>query len=152
MEPPSINMDGFSRRLHHVIDVARGESKSRGHEYVGTEHLLLGVIADGGGVAIAVLEKLQIDLGVVTAYLDAIARVRESSGPSDAELPFTTRAKAVLELSIAEARGFDHSYISTEHLLLALVKENTCPAGQVLSEMGVTYDAARTATIELLGP
>jgi len=114
----------FTDRVKKVMQLAREESVRLGNDYVGTEHLLLGLIREGDGVAIAVLRNLHVDL-------DELARSIEKSITSSGGMmtigqmiPFTPRAKKVLEIAAQEARAMSHKYIGTEHILLALMKDN----------------------------
>ncbi len=140
----------FTERVRAVLTLAREEAAWLGHEYVGTEHQLLGLIDQVEGVAAAVLTNLDIDGEVVS---DSVRRMVRA-GPRSTRwpyLPYTSRAKHVLELAMAESRELGHSYIGTEHLLLGLLREGTGIAAQVLAEMGVTERSVRTETLRLLG-
>jgi len=145
-----MNGYNFTERVRKVLALARDEARSLNHEYVGTEHLLLGLIREGEGIANAVLENLKIEPGVVTQKLaDTLQRGKASVDYPD--LPYTSRAKKVLELSMAEARDLSHNYVGTEHLLLGLLREEKGIAAQVLNDSGLTLSAARAEVLHLLG-
>ncbi len=139
----------FTERARKVIILAREEAEKNQHEYLGTEHLLLGVLKDAGGVAIAVLQRLSVDLKQVRLEVE-----RNMPAASNTliigDIPFTSRAKKVLEYSVEEARSMGHSYIGTEHLLLGLMREKDGVGARVLNSLGVTYADVREQTINLL--
>jgi ATP-dependent Clp protease ATP-binding subunit ClpC len=110
---------------------------------VGTEHILLGLIREGEGVAAAVLQSLNVDLEDVQQKIEETVKKGKAAPSSGNDLPYTSRAKKVLELAMAEARELSHSYVGTEHLLLGLLREEKGIAAQVLTEVGVALDAAR---------
>ena len=140
----------FTERVRKVLAMAREEAIRLQHDYVGTEHLLLGLIREGDGVASAVLQHLSVDLDQIHQRVEE--SVREGKATiALGELPYTSRAKKVLEFSMTEAREFNHSYVGTEHLLLGLLREEKGIAAQVLNSLGVTLDEARGETIKLLG-
>jgi len=143
--------DKFTDRARKVIAFAKGEAQRIGHEYIGTEHVLLGIIKDGGGIAAAVLETLSVDLEKLK--VDIEDRVMESQGGTmiAGEIPFLPQAKKVFELAAEESQSLGHNYIGTEHLLLGLLKEGEGVAARVLLEMGVTYRKAKETTINILG-
>ena len=125
--------DRFTDRAKKVMSLARQEAQKFNHEYIGTEHILLGLVQEGNGVAANVLQKMAVDLDKIRQEVEKIVK----SGPSMAtmsNLPFTPRAKKVLELAMEEASQLGHNYIGTEHLLLGLIKENEGIAAQVLAE------------------
>lgn len=130
--------------------MAREEAIRLQHDYVGTEHLLLGLIREGEGVAAVVLQHLSVDLDQIHEGVEE--SVREGKATiALGELPYTSRAKKVLEFAMTEARDFNHSYVGTEHLLLGLLREEKGIAAQVLNSLGVTLDEARGETIKVLG-
>ncbi len=143
--------DKFTDRARKVIAFAKEEAQRIGHEYIGTEHVLLGIIKDGGGIAAAVLETLSVDLEKLK--VDIEDRVMESQGGTmiAGEIPFLPQAKKVFELAAEESQSLGHNYIGTEHLLLGLLKEGEGVAARVLLEMGVTYRKAKETTINILG-
>jgi ATP-dependent Clp protease ATP-binding subunit ClpC len=140
----------FTDRVRKVLSLAREEATRLRHDYVGTEHILLGLIREGEGVAAAILTNLNVELQSLKERIES--RVdRGKSQMTAEEVPYTTRAKKVLEFSVAEARNLKHSYVGTEHLLLGLLREEKGLAAQVLGEMGVSIEMARQETIKLLG-
>jgi ATP-dependent Clp protease ATP-binding subunit ClpC len=147
-----MNGYNFTERVRKVLQMAREEAARLHHEFVGTEHILLGLIREGEGVAAAVLQNLSIDLDEVQQKIEeTVKKGNKSAQGSGPDLPYTSRAKKVLELAMAEARELNHSYVGTEHLLLGLLREEKGIAAMVLTEAGVNLDAARTETLRLLG-
>jgi ATP-dependent Clp protease ATP-binding subunit ClpC len=142
--------DRFTERARKVIALAREEAGRLGHDYIGTEHLLLGLIREGGGVAAAVLENLNVDLERIRLEVEKLVVIGGGT-LTLGEVPFTPRAKKVLELSVEEAQSLSHNYIGTEHLLLGLIREGEGVAAKVLDMLGVKLDKAREITINLLG-
>jgi ATP-dependent Clp protease ATP-binding subunit ClpC len=141
----------FTERVRKVLAMAREESRRLHHEYVGTEHLLLGLIREGDGVAAAVLQNLQVDLDEIQERIEEVVKKGRSASPTGPDLPYTSRAKKVLELAMNEARKLNHSYVGTEHILLGLLREEKGVAAQVLGRMGVDVPSARAETLRLLG-
>jgi ATP-dependent Clp protease ATP-binding subunit ClpC len=142
--------DKFTDRARKVMALAREEAKRFNHEYIGTEHILLGLVKEGSGVAANVLQNLDIDLKKIRLEVEKIVQ----TGPdlvSVGQLPFTPRVKKVLEYAIEEARAMGHNYIGTEHQLLGLLREQEGVAAQVLLNLGVKLDDVREEVIELLG-
>jgi len=131
--------------------MAREESARLHHEYVGTEHILLGLIREGGGVALAVLTNLGADPGLLRRRIEETVERGRAEPQAGAELPYTSRAKLVLELAMSEARELNHAYVGTEHLLLGLLREEKAVAVRVLVAAGVTLEQARAETLRLLG-
>ena len=140
----------FTDRVRKVLAMAREEAIRLQHDYVGTEHILLGLIREGEGVAAAVLTNLDIDLEQIHERVEESVRKGKAT-IALGELPYTSRAKKVLEFAMAEARDFNHSYVGTEHLLLGLLREEKGIAAQVLNSLGVTLDEARGETLKVLG-
>jgi ATP-dependent Clp protease ATP-binding subunit ClpC len=140
----------FTDRVRKVLAMAREEAIRLQHDYVGTEHILLGLIREGEGVAAAVLLNLNVDLDQIQERTEEQVR-KGKAGATMGELPYTSRAKKVLEFAVAEARELSHSYVGTEHLLLGLLREEKGVAAQVLESLGVNLDAAREQTLKLLG-
>jgi len=140
----------FTDRVRKVLAMAREEAIRLQHDYVGTEHILLGLIREGEGVAAAVLSNLAADLDELTRLVEENVR-RGKSASTIGELPYTSRAKKVLEYAMAEARELNHSYVGTEHLLLGLLREEKGLAAKVLGELGIGLDEARSETLKLLG-
>src|SRR5688572_32067015 len=142
--------DRFTDRARKVMGLARQEAQRFNHEYIGTEHILLGLIQEGSGVAANVLRSLDIDLDKIRREVEKIVQ----SGPSMVtmgQLPFTPRAKKVLELAVEEASNLGHNYIGTEHLLLGLIRENEGVAAQVLLNLGLKLEDVREEVLEFLG-
>jgi ATP-dependent Clp protease ATP-binding subunit ClpC len=169
-----MNGYNFTERVRKVLQLAREEAFALRHEYVGTEHMLLGLCAGGEGVADAALMNLGVDTDTVrelvlktvkpgktngdTATADApggvggiLGVIADSLGMTRHDLPYTSRAKKVLELAMSEARDLRHSYVGTEHLLLGLMREEKGIAAQVLASKGVTVPALRAEVVRLLG-
>jgi ATP-dependent Clp protease ATP-binding subunit ClpC len=146
-----MNGYNFTERVRKVLAMAREEAARLHHEYVGTEHILLGLIREGEGVAAAVLQNLNVDLDDVTQKIEETVKKGKAAQATGPDLPYTSRAKKVLELAMAEARDLNHSYVGTEHLLLGLLREEKGIAAQVLTDAGVNLDAARAETLRLLG-
>ncbi len=146
-----MNGYNFTERVRKVLAMAREEAARLHHEYVGTEHILLGLIREGEGVAAAVLQNLSVDLEEVTQKIEDTVKKGKAAQATGPDLPYTSRAKKVLELAMAEARDLNHSYVGTEHLLLGLVREEKGIAAQVLGDAGVSLESARAETLRLLG-
>jgi len=140
----------FTDRVRKVLAMAREEAIRLQHDYVGTEHILLGLIREGEGVAAAVLTNLNVDLEQIHERIEESVRKGKAT-IALGELPYTSRAKKVLEYAMAEARELNHSYVGTEHLLLGLLREEKGIAAQVLNSLGVTLEDARAETLKLLG-
>ena len=149
--PKPMHGYNFTERTRKVLADARLEAARLGHDYVGTEHLLLALIADEGGVAAAVFTNLGVDRAGLRGLIDSVVKGGSGRAPHGAELPYTSRAKRVLELSMAEAQRLRHDYIGTEHLLLGLIAEERGIAAQFLAEHRLTLDGARAETVRLLG-
>ncbi|MEK7823915.1 MAG: ATP-dependent Clp protease ATP-binding subunit [Candidatus Eisenbacteria bacterium] len=142
--------DKFTERVRKVIYLAREEAARLQHDYIGTEHLLLGVIREGEGIAATVLNNLGLDLDRIRQEVENM--VSSSGGTMTiGEIPFTPRAKRVLELAVEEARSLGHNYVGTEHLLLGLIREGEGVAAKVLLELGVDRKRVREETLKLLG-
>ena len=146
-----MNGYNFTERVRKVLAMAREEAARLHHEYVGTEHILLGLIREGEGVAAAVLQNLSVDLDDIQQKIEETVKKGKAAQATGPDLPYTSRAKKVLELAMGEARELNHSYVGTEHLLLGLLREEKGLAAQVLADAGVNLDAARTETLRLLG-
>src|SRR5512132_2741078 len=146
-----MNGYNFTERVRKVLAMAREEAQRLKHEYVGTEHILLGLIREGEGVAAAVLQNLSVDLDEIQQKIEETVKKGKAAAATGPDLPYTSRAKKVLELAMTEARELNHSYVGTEHLLLGLLREEKGIAAQVLTDAGVNLDAARAETLRLLG-
>src|SRR5205809_5151005 len=141
----------FTDRAQRVVVLAQEEARTLNHNYIGTEHLLLGLVREGEGVAAKVLESLGISLDEVPQQVEEIIGQGQEAPPG--HIPFTPRAKKVMELAQREANDLGHSYIGTEHLLLGLAREGEGVAAQVLVKLGADLARARQQTIQLLhGP
>jgi ATP-dependent Clp protease ATP-binding subunit ClpC len=146
-----MNGYNFTERVRRILAMAREEAARLHHEYVGTEHILLGLVRDGEGVAAEVLRGLGVDREAIRQHvLEGVHPGRPGSVPGP-DLPYTSRAKKVLELSMTEASMLNHSYVGSEHLLLGLLAEEKGIAAQVLSQAGVRLDAARARVVQVLG-
>ncbi len=141
----------FTERVRKVLAMAREEAFRLKHEYVGTEHILLGLIREGEGVAAAVLQNLQIDVDDVVKGVERVVKTGVTKQFTGPDLPYTTRAKKILELAMAEASELNHSYLGTEHLLLGLIREERGVAAQILRSLGAELDSVRAETLRLLG-
>ena len=140
----------FTDRVRKVLQMAREEAARLHHEYVGTEHLLLGLIREGEGVAAAVLTNLGVDFEEIVEKIERTVKKGKAREVVGRDLPYTSRAKTTIELAMSEARRLDSSYVGTEHLLLGTLAEETGIAAQVLTDAGVTLDAARAETVRML--
>jgi Clp amino terminal domain, pathogenicity island component len=139
----------FTDRARRVVVLAQEEARLLDHGYIGTEHLLLGLTDEGEGVAAKALESLGISLAAVRQQVEAITG-RGQQAPSG-HIPFTSRAKKVLDLSLREAAQMGQHYIGTEHILLGLVREGDGVAAQVLVRLGVDLNRVRQQVIQLVG-
>ena len=146
-----MNGYNFTDRVRKVLQMAREEAARLHHEYVGTEHILLGLIREGEGVAAAVLTNLNVDLDEIQQKIEETVKKGKAPAAAGPDLPYTSRAKKVLELAMSEARELNHSYVGTEHLLLGLLREEKGIAAQVLTDAGVNLEQARAETLRLLG-
>ena len=146
-----MNGYNFTDRVRKVLQMAREEAARLHHEYVGTEHILLGLIREGEGVAAAVLTNLNVDLEDIQQKIEETVKKGKAQAAAGPDLPYTSRAKKVLELAMSEARELNHSYVGTEHLLLGLLREEKGIAAQVLTDAGVNLEQARAETLRLLG-
>ena len=142
--------DRFTERARKVMSLSRHEALRFGHDYIGTEHILLGLLLEGSGVAAQVLCNLDVEQGKIRSEVEKLVG-QGTNMVTQGQLPFTPRAKTVLELSLEEAQYLGHCYIGTEHLLLGLVREKKGIAARVLLELGVNADEVRDEIIELLG-
>lgn len=140
----------FTERARKVIILAKEEARRFNHDYIGTEHILLGLIREGEGVAAAVLEKMGLDLQTIRLEVEKVVQ----PGPTTqilGDIPFTPRAKKALELAAEEARALGHNYIGTEHILLGLIREGESVASQVLLNLGLDLDRVRNEVLNVLG-
>ena len=142
--------DRFTDRARKVMGLARQEAQRLNHEYIGTEHILLGLVQEGSGVAANVLKNLDIDLKKIRQEVEKLVK----TGPSMVtmgQLPFTPRAKKVLELALEEASNLGHNYIGTEHILLGLIREKDGKAAKVLTNLSVKLEQVREEVLDFLG-
>src|SRR6478735_7995421 len=138
----------FTDRARRVVVLAQEEAKMLNHNYIGTEHILLGLIHEGEGVAAKALESLGISLDAVREQVQDI--IGQGQQQPTGHIPFTPRAKKVLELSLREALQLGHNYIGTEHILLGLIREGEGVAAQVLVKLGADLNRVRQQVIQLL--
>ena len=138
----------FTDRARRVVVLAQEEARALNHNYIGTEHLLLGLIHEGEGVAAKALESMDISLGAVREKVQEDIGQGQQNPPG--HIPFTPRAKKVLELSLREALQLGHNYIGTEHILLGLIREGEGVAAQVLVQLGADLNRVRQTVIQLL--
>ena len=165
-----MNGYNFTERVRKSLQLAREEAMALRHEYVGTEHILLGLMAEGGGVAESALTNLGLKLNDVRTAVMQTVKPGQADGANDTSpgllsaiadtigmrrtdrgLPYTSRAKKALELSIMEARELNHAYVGTEHILLGLLREERGIAAQVLSSLGMTTTGVREEVLRILG-
>ena len=140
----------FTERARKVIILAKEEARRFNHDYIGTEHILLGLIREGEGVAAAVLQKMGVSPENIRIEIEKLVQ----PGPTTqiiGDIPFTPRAKKALELAVEEARALGHNYIGTEHLLLGLIREGEGVASQVLMNLGLDLNSVRNEAMSLLG-
>ena len=138
----------FTDRARRVVVLAQEEARLLNHDHIGTEHILLGLIHEGEGVAYLALTELGISLDAVRAQVEA--EIGQGSEAPGGHIPFTPRAKKVLELSLREALQLGHNYIGTEHILLGLIREGEGVAAQVLVGLGADLDRVRQQVVQLL--
>lgn len=140
----------FTERARKVIILAKEEAKRFNHDYIGTEHILLGLIKEGEGVAAAVLQNLGLGLEAIRLEVEKLVQPGPPTVVSG-DIPFTPKAKKVIELATDEARNLGHNYIGTEHLLLGLIREGEGVASQVLANLGLDLNKVRQEVMSLLG-
>ena len=145
-----MNGYNFTERVRKVLQIAREESITLKHEYVGTEHMLLGLCREGEGVAAAALQNLNVDSDEVRNSVLEVVKPGVSGERVPVDLPYTSRAKRALELAMSEAYDQQHSYVGTEHLLLGLLREERGIAAQVLVSLGATTEKVRSEVLRLL--
>lgn len=142
--------DKFTDRARKIIAIAQKEAERFRHDYIGTEHVLLGLVKEGSGVAVTALNNLGIDVDKVRGEIEKLV-IGHEKDTSHTPLPFTPQAKKVLELASEEARALGHPYIGTEHVLLGLLRENESVAAQVLINLHVRLEDVRQEILDLLG-
>jgi len=143
--------DRFTERARKVMSFARLEAQRFHHDYVGTEHILLALVKEGTGVASVVLKKMGVELKEIRAEIEKVVERGPEPVPANQQLPYTPRAKRVLELALEEARSLSHHYIGTEHLLLGLLREQEGIAAQVLVNLGLKLEEVRDEIHNFLG-
>ncbi len=141
----------FTDRARKVLALANQEAQRFNHQYIGTEHILLGLVKEGSGVGANVLKHLDVDLRKVRLEVEKLIRASPETAIAG-KLPQTPRAKTVIQYAMEEARNLNHNYVGTEHLLLGLLREGEGVAGQVLTNLGLGIDDVREGIIDLLGP
>jgi ATP-dependent Clp protease ATP-binding subunit ClpC len=143
-------LDRFSDRAKKVMALANQEAQRFNHEYIGTEHVLLGLVKEGSGVGASVLKNLDVDLRKVRIEVEKLVK---SGGDmlTMGKLPHTPRTKRVIEHAVEEARSLNHNYVGTEHLLLGLIREHDGVAAHVLLQLGLTLEGVREEVLSLLG-
>jgi ATP-dependent Clp protease ATP-binding subunit ClpC len=139
----------FTERARQVVVLAQDEARALRHAYIGTEHVLLGLLREEQGIAARVLESLGVTIEEVRGQVARM--VGQSDGVAAGQIPFTPRAKKVLDLALREALSLGHTWIGTEHLLLGLARENEGVAMQILLDRAVTSDRVRDEVIRTLG-
>lgn len=142
--------DRFTDRAKRVMNLACDQARRLNHEYIGTEHILLGIVEEGSGIAANALKNLDIDLKRIREEVEKVAKI----GPSMVtivQLPFTPGSKKVLELALEESSNLGHTYIGTEHLLLGLIREHDGRAAKVLQGFGLKLDTVREEILNFLG-
>lgn len=149
MEAMPTMFERFTKRARRVIEVSQQRARTLNHDYLGTEHILLGPIQERDGVGAAVLRSLGVSLdGVRSAVEETIGAGTRSP---DGHIPFTPQAKEVLQLSLRESLELGHNYIGSEHILLGLIREDEGVAALALAKAGVDLDAARNQVVRLVG-
>ena len=139
----------FTDRARRAVVRAQDEARTLNHDFIGTEHILLGLVGEGQGLAAKALESLGVSMEAVRQRVEDIVpqgQVEVRTG----HIPFTPRAKKVLELSLSEAKLLGHRYIGTEHILLGLLREGEGVAAQVLAALGADLDGARERVVQVL--
>lgn len=142
--------DRFTDRARKVMGYARQASDRLKHDHIGTEHILLGLVEEGSGVAVEVLKNLDIDPERVRMEVEKRVKCGPEAG-TIGQMPFTKRARKVLDYAVEEARGMGHKYIGTEHLLLGLLREKEGKAVEILTSLGVQIEDVRCEVLKLLG-
>lgn len=146
-----MNGYNFTERVRHVLAESRKEAARLHHEYVGTEHMLLGLTAVDDAVGMLVLRRLEVDVAALRRGVEGIVKRGRANAPFSVDLPYTSRAKKVLELTMSEARELGHGYVGTEHLVIGLMREEKGIAAQVMSDAGLTHEKLRAEMQKVLG-
>ncbi len=146
-----MNGYNFTDRVRKALIHARHESERFHHPYVGPEHILLGLLREGEGVATAVIRACKVDPDALRARLEAAMPHGDPNEPIRPDVPYTSQAKRVLELAMAEARTLNYPYVGTEHLLLGVLRAEGVPLAGIVAGAGLTLDATRAAALALRG-
>jgi len=133
----------FTERARQVVVLAQGEARGLGHNYIGTEHLLLGLLGEGEGLGARTLDSLGVTVEDVREQVGRIVGLGDEEAVTTGQIPFTPRAKKVLELALRESQSLGHDYIGTEHILLGIARENDGVAMQILRDAGADAAAIR---------
>jgi ATP-dependent Clp protease ATP-binding subunit ClpC len=141
----------FTDRVRRCLSAAREEAVGLHHEYFGPEHILLGLLRTDNGMANTVLSSLAINPDQVRTKVLSLMKPGSMHGAEGLDLPYTSRAKKVLEESVIEGRALEHTYVGTEHLLLGILREGKSIGAQTLIQAGADLDRVRSTTLELLG-
>lgn len=144
--------DRLTEKTRRVISYARQEAQRMGHQYIGTEHLLLGILRERTGMAATVLDRLHVDPAQLRAEVEKAAGAQPQPADGSRQFPFVPGAKKAFEYAAEESKGAGQNYIGTEHLLLGLLREEEDIAAQALKSCGVRLEAVREALADLLGP
>ena len=139
----------FTDRARRVVVLAQEEARRLNHNYIGTEHILLGLIQEGEGHAAKAIEELNINIDSVRS--EVVEIIGEGQQSPSGHIPFTPRAKKVLELSLREALQLGHNYIGTEHILLGLIQEGEGHAAKAIEELNINIDSVRSEVVEIIG-
>ena len=145
-------MSNFTPRAQQVLALARKEADRFNHNFVGTEHLLLGLIKLGQGTGVNVLQKMGLDLETVRHEVETVVGAGSGETPEDTNIPYTPRVKKVLALAVKEARALNHTYVGTEHILLGVLREGDGVAGCVLKNLGLDVEKTRQQILMELDP
>lgn len=139
----------FSNRVRKVLQLANQECQRFNHEYIGTEHILLGLVREGSGVGAKVLRNLEVDLSKIQSEIETIIQ----PGPEHVagKLPLTPRSRKDIDYAVEEAQNLNHDYVGTEHLLLGLLRDQEGVAGQVLMHFGLRLEDVRREVVNVLG-
>jgi ATP-dependent Clp protease ATP-binding subunit ClpC len=138
----------FTDRSRRVVVEAQDEARTLNHDHIGTEHILLGLVHEGKGTGTKALESLGISLEAVRQQVEEV--IGQGQHAPSGRIPFTPRAKKVLELALSESKALGHDYIGTEHILLGLIREGDGVAAQVLAKLGADLNRVRQQVIQLL--
>ena len=141
-----MSTSSFTDQARAVLELARGNASTRHHDHVDPEHILLGLIAERDGAGAAALKHLGVDLSDVQTRVEGQLKSNRSSGPTGPDLPYTPRAKRVLEFAMRESRDLKHTHVGSEHLVMGVLRERG-PAARVLAKAGASLDVLRRVTL-----